>query len=1174
MPFPPRVVAPAPAAEAKGTAAAVEAAGSRDRPGALCRALAARPRACAALATALALSVAAVAFAWWPLSLDTGLKSFSIIEGEEVEAYDAAFAAEEAVLEKWELAEAAAAEANPDSSPALAQRRLLEDGGDALVPRPYTAWKVDLFYTIRGPPEVALAQVRRLEAELARTPGIERFCVTDRWTPRCLPPDSLMSLLPPEPFNITRADAERLAERVTRGGLYWYVDDTFRVGSDDASAAGLIDGAAFRSQLRFGMPVSGYASSSDRPAEQEAEYAAFARSLLGPLSRASTPALRVNFGGEFITAHEIQLELVHDATLVAGAVLSVFVYMVLYMRSIVLAAVGMLQILLSFPIAFVVFASLLSATHGVDPSNISALQLVSLFLVVGIGVDDVFVFMTAFRRGDAGRRSGELGLAEQLAGAYMHAGKATLMTSCSTAAAFAASALSAIPAVRAFGALTAAMVMTNWVLVMTLFPAYVATWDVHLRRESWSESKDDSPRVSVAPSSVSAIAKGGGWAGAGAGRWSEYIAAVGRVRWTLIVALLGGSAAAGGLLATRITLSDAVPALFRADHNVQLYLEASESRFLTPKSCFSDCALGLAMDIDRNNAGVRPGGSGPSAEVVPTTVNLYRSPPPPPMPSQALPSAPQNDLPASSLPSPPPGRDSPISTPSIATVPPPGHSPAASATSPQPPPGPASAAAQASPPPSPPLPPVPPPSPPWPAPPPAPRPPPTPPPPEYQEAPKPRSGALEDIVLLWGISGLDRSAAVAMDPFVEIRGTPTYDLAFDMAAPSAQSFLLSFCEAFAANHTSLTHSVRRCLPNALHDWAERHDPSLGWPIPRERFYETLEDFLNARPVFRLDVGYAPGMQRATWLRVVHKASFPSYSPPYEVRAEHRLWLRAVDEWARVQAAALSISGAGDGDLQSVSGEAQALLAIRVTSEAAVWSVTQIAAIEGTSAALTVSLLSAFVFVVIFTGCSLRLAGLVLLELASILCMILSVFHLSGWELGVVEAVALTTLVGLAVDFGLHLAEAYAMCGHEDLEDAIDSGCALVDSSDISSTSARAKRLLRAQVSAAAIAPAIVAAAGSTVAALVPMCFCKLVLLKRFALIIIIALALSAFLGLHLLVPLFMCSAPADLPRPTLRRVGQALFGSGGRALATVAVLGAVVGALATVRVRDLLAGAS
>ena len=123
-----------------------------------------------------------------------------------------------------------------------------------------------------------------------------------------------------------------------------------------------------------------------------------------------------------------------------------------------------------------------------------------------------------------------------------------------------------------------------------------------------------------------------------------------------------------------------------------------------------------------------------------------------------------------------------------------------------------------------------------------------------------------------------------------------------------------------------------------------------------------------------------------------------------------------------------------------------------------------------------------------------------------------------------------------------------MCGHEDLEDAIDSGCALVDSSDISSTSARAKRLLRAQVSAAAIAPAIVAAAGSTVAALVPMCFSKLVLLKRFALIIIIALALSAFLGLHLLVPLFMCSAPADLPRPTLRRVGQALFGSGGRAL--------------------------
>lgn len=43
-------------------------------------------------------------------------------------------------------------------------------------------------------------------------------------------------------------------------------------------------------------------------------------------------------------------------------------------------------------------------------------------------------------------------------------------------------------------------------------------------------------------------------------------------------------------------------------------------------------------------------------------------------------------------------------------------------------------------------------------------------------------------------------------------------------------------------------------------------------------------------------------------------------------------------------------------------------------------------------------------------------------------MVVAIFYLAGWELGAVEAVSLSILVGSSVDYCVHLVEGYLLAG--------------------------------------------------------------------------------------------------------------------------------------------------
>ena len=113
-------------------------------------------------------------------------------------------------------------------------------------------------------------------------------------------------------------------------------------------------------------------------------------------------------------------------------VIIIFVF-ILTSFSLFLTLFGMLSILLSLPCAYFVFRVIF------DIPNVTILSGASLFIIIGIGVDDVFVFINTFVHARNARD-----INSRLLHTISTAGGATFFTSFTTAAAFGANCLSKV----------------------------------------------------------------------------------------------------------------------------------------------------------------------------------------------------------------------------------------------------------------------------------------------------------------------------------------------------------------------------------------------------------------------------------------------------------------------------------------------------------------------------------------------------------------------------------------------------------------------------------------------------------------------------------------------------------------------------------------------------------
>jgi hypothetical protein len=109
------------------------------------------------------------------------------------------------------------------------------------------------------------------------------------------------------------------------------------------------------------------------------------------------------------------------------------------------------------------------------------LHMLIIFVILGIGADDVFVFVDAFNQIPQVYPEAQTDLLLHMDLTYRRAAKAMLVTSATTMAAFAATIPSTIMPISSFGIFAALLVFMNYVFVITLFPAVVVVWHKYFR---------------------------------------------------------------------------------------------------------------------------------------------------------------------------------------------------------------------------------------------------------------------------------------------------------------------------------------------------------------------------------------------------------------------------------------------------------------------------------------------------------------------------------------------------------------------------------------------------------------------------------------------------------------------------------------------------------------------
>ncbi|XP_061762057.1 protein dispatched homolog 3 [Nerophis ophidion] len=343
-------------------------------------------------------------------------------------------------------------------------------------------WRMELVFVAQGDgdrniftPE-RLKTVHHVERLIMQHPQFHQFC----WKPMevlrdlplgpsfCSPPSSLLSYLYPserggkiyyDGMGPDLADIQgSLSLAITHPQFYWYVDESL---SPEHLSSPLL-----RSEIHFGAPLPSYNSVQDRVDEQRSHFKNFVVQYADILAKQSTSQVKVLYGGTELFDHEVRHTFRNDMMLavISGACIMVLVY-ILTSFSAFLTLFGLASIGLSCLMALFLYHVVFGVRY------LGILNGVAAFVIIGIGVDDVFVFISTFRQA-----------------AYLHhpqqrmvytiktAGRATFLTSFTTAAAYAASAFSKIPAVHDFGLFMALIVSCCWLWVCALMPAALCIW--------------------------------------------------------------------------------------------------------------------------------------------------------------------------------------------------------------------------------------------------------------------------------------------------------------------------------------------------------------------------------------------------------------------------------------------------------------------------------------------------------------------------------------------------------------------------------------------------------------------------------------------------------------------------------------------------------------------------
>ena len=232
---------------------------------------------------------------------------------------------------------------------------------------------------------------------------------------------------------------------------------------------------ALRSWANFGFPLEGYKNETDRRDEQKEIWQDWVLDVLFPfLEDYYDPTVRVLYHNPYLISSQWKISILRECFWALGSLAFVWTFSVWYTRTLSLATIGILCSCLSFPLAVGIY-------HGANYDTYVLLNFMSIFLLMGIGADNVFIYFDLWTISEKNTVTDIDNIApsksERTVFTLDHGGRAIFACALTTAGSFLANMASTIGPVREFGFFVGMVVICNVFCFFILFPLAVVTFD-------------------------------------------------------------------------------------------------------------------------------------------------------------------------------------------------------------------------------------------------------------------------------------------------------------------------------------------------------------------------------------------------------------------------------------------------------------------------------------------------------------------------------------------------------------------------------------------------------------------------------------------------------------------------------------------------------------------------
>jgi protein dispatched 1 len=164
-------------------------------------------------------------------------------------------------------------------------------------------------------------------------------------------------------------------------------------------------------------------------------------------------------------------------------IVSVYIYTSVHTRSMLIASVAMLETIFAVPVGYFFFRVVFRVEF------FQWINILVMFVILGIGADDVFVFVDAYAQsGDELHEAGEPAtLLPRLKHTMRRSMHAIFVTSFTTAAAFLATAFTPLLPLISFGIFAAIVLVTLFLINLLVLPPFIVIYERSFARRSWRE---------------------------------------------------------------------------------------------------------------------------------------------------------------------------------------------------------------------------------------------------------------------------------------------------------------------------------------------------------------------------------------------------------------------------------------------------------------------------------------------------------------------------------------------------------------------------------------------------------------------------------------------------------------------------------------------------------------